>query len=92
MIIQKKAERRRRRREEARSAALQQEDYVAEDIPSEPPAKENVHASPKRPSPKAAHKYGQIGDHPTHHHSSFSGETYLIKKNPKKLAQLLDFK
>lgn len=72
MIIQKKAERRRRRREEARSAALHQEELAQEDIPSEPPAKENLHASPKRPSPKAAHKYGQIGDHPTHHQSSFS--------------------
>ncbi|XP_005103874.1 extracellular signal-regulated kinase 2 isoform X2 [Aplysia californica] len=75
MIIQKKAERRRRRREEARSAAMQQqqeEEYRQEEMVHEQPPKENMHSSPKRPSPKPVHKYGSLGEHPPQHHSSFS--------------------
>ncbi|CAL1532156.1 unnamed protein product [Lymnaea stagnalis] len=78
MIMQKKAERRRRRREEAKSAALQSqhqdvplEDY-AQDQATEPPAKENFHSSPKRPSPQTVHKYGPNGEQLISHQSSFS--------------------
>ncbi|KAH9523680.1 Mitogen-activated protein kinase 15 [Bulinus truncatus] len=75
MIIQKKAERRRRRRAEAKlSAAHQQpiqaeDEYVQDEQSGDRPAKENLHSSPKRPSPPTAHKYIE---QPISHQSSFS--------------------
>lgn len=71
MIMQKKAERRRRRKAEAKSSALHQEqtNEYPPDFPPEHPVNENVHTSPKRPSPQAAQKYGYIGDQAGYHHS-----------------------
>ncbi|XP_059162528.1 extracellular signal-regulated kinase 2-like [Physella acuta] len=73
MIMQKKAERRRRRKAEAKSSALQKEetDEYPPDFPPEHPVNENVHTSPKRPSPQVAQKYGHIGDQAGYHHSAF---------------------
>nr|KAI8754386.1 extracellular signal-regulated kinase 2-like [Biomphalaria glabrata] len=75
MIIQKKTERRRRRRAESQlQAAQDQQDhvedgYTQDEQGADRPAKENVHSSPKRPSPQTVHRYVE---QPASHQSSFS--------------------